>query len=126
MATAGTGNTVLSNSIFSNRGSMSLRETLRWFRQWVPFGARTIWYGTISLLFGPFTRERRASLWAMRKWSIGSARGLGVRWEIDGLDNPTAEALAVWIYDHLALLLADLAAVEVRETCTAGVVYRGS
>ncbi len=45
--------------------------------------------------------------------------------ELDGLDNPTSEVLAVWVWDHVESALPDLAAVEVRETCTAGCTYRG-
>jgi 6-pyruvoyltetrahydropterin/6-carboxytetrahydropterin synthase len=45
--------------------------------------------------------------------------------DVDGLDNPTSEVLAVWLWDRLAPALPDLAAVEVRETCTAGCTYRG-
>ena len=44
--------------------------------------------------------------------------------EVDGLDNPTSENLARWIWDRLAAVLA-LAEVVVRETCTSGVAYRG-
>jgi 6-pyruvoyltetrahydropterin/6-carboxytetrahydropterin synthase len=45
--------------------------------------------------------------------------------EIDGLDNPTSEVLAQWIWDHLRPALPDLSQVVVRETCTSGCVYRG-
>lgn len=45
--------------------------------------------------------------------------------EIDGLENPTSEVLAKWIWDRLAPALPLLAHVEVKETCTAGCVYRG-
>ena len=44
--------------------------------------------------------------------------------EVEGLDNPTSENLARWIWDRLAGSLA-LAEVVVRETCTSGVAYRG-
>jgi len=44
--------------------------------------------------------------------------------EIEGLENPTSEVLARWIWERLAPDLP-LAAVEVRETCTTGCVYRG-
>ena len=44
--------------------------------------------------------------------------------EIEGLDNPTSENLARWIWDHLDRSLP-LAKVVVRETCTSGVEYRG-
>ena len=45
--------------------------------------------------------------------------------EIDGLENPTSENVAVWIWDRLKPALPLLAAVEVSETCTARCVYRG-
>jgi 6-pyruvoyltetrahydropterin/6-carboxytetrahydropterin synthase len=45
--------------------------------------------------------------------------------EIDGLDNPTSEVLATWIWDRLRPTLPDLSQVVVRETCTSGCVYRG-
>lgn len=44
--------------------------------------------------------------------------------EIAGLENPTSEVLARWIWRALASHLP-LSAVEVRETCTTGCVYRG-
>ncbi|MDQ2811793.1 MAG: 6-carboxytetrahydropterin synthase QueD [Actinomycetota bacterium] len=44
--------------------------------------------------------------------------------EIAGLENPTSEVLACWIWDRLAATLP-LSAVAVRETCTCGCVYRG-
>lgn len=45
--------------------------------------------------------------------------------EIPGLENPTSEVLARWIWDRMAPLLPELWAVSVRETCTAGCTYRG-
>jgi 6-pyruvoyltetrahydropterin/6-carboxytetrahydropterin synthase len=44
--------------------------------------------------------------------------------EVEGLDNPTSENLAHWIWDRLIGNLP-LAEVIVRETCTSGVAYRG-
>jgi 6-pyruvoyltetrahydropterin/6-carboxytetrahydropterin synthase len=44
--------------------------------------------------------------------------------EIPGLENPTSEVLAKWIWDRLASSLP-LARIEVKETCTSGCVYRG-
>ena len=57
---------------------MDLHSAIRATRQWVPFSARTIAYGTISLTLGPLTRDRRASLWAMRRWCQTSARALNI------------------------------------------------
>jgi 6-pyruvoyltetrahydropterin/6-carboxytetrahydropterin synthase len=45
--------------------------------------------------------------------------------EIDGLDNPTSEVVAMWIWDQLAGSLPDLSSVVVRETCTSGCVFTG-
>jgi 6-pyruvoyltetrahydropterin/6-carboxytetrahydropterin synthase len=45
--------------------------------------------------------------------------------EVPGLENPTSELLARWIWDRLAPSLPGLCAVTVRETCTSGCEYRG-
>lgn len=45
--------------------------------------------------------------------------------EIEGLENPTSENLAVWIWNRLKPELPELSAVEVLETCTSGCIYRG-
>ena len=45
--------------------------------------------------------------------------------EIEGLENPTSEILAQWIWHRLAPDLPGLTQIVVRETCTAGCVYRG-
>lgn len=45
--------------------------------------------------------------------------------EVQGLENPTSEVLAKWIWDRLRPSVPILVAVEVRETCTAGCIYRG-
>ena len=44
--------------------------------------------------------------------------------EVDGLENPTSENLARWIWDRLDGAIP-LSGVVVRETCTSGVAYRG-
>jgi len=44
--------------------------------------------------------------------------------EIEGLENPTAEIMAVWIFDRLKADLPQLTDVAVRETPTAEAVYR--
>ena len=43
--------------------------------------------------------------------------------DIDGLDNPTSENLAAWIWNRLDI--AGLSQITVRETCTSGCIYRG-
>ncbi len=45
--------------------------------------------------------------------------------EIPGLENPTSENLAKWIFDKLKPQLNLLEAVVVQETCTAGCIYKG-
>jgi 6-pyruvoyltetrahydropterin/6-carboxytetrahydropterin synthase len=45
--------------------------------------------------------------------------------EIEGLENPTSEVVAVWLWRKLKAGLPSLASVEVRETCTTGCIYRG-
>jgi 6-pyruvoyltetrahydropterin/6-carboxytetrahydropterin synthase len=45
--------------------------------------------------------------------------------EIEGLDNPTSEVLAGWIWARVAPQLPQLTAVMVAETCDARCVYRG-
>jgi len=45
--------------------------------------------------------------------------------EIPGLENPTSEILARWVWERLKPVLPALSKVEVRETCTAGCVYTG-
>jgi len=45
--------------------------------------------------------------------------------EINGLENPTSEVIARWIWDRLAPTLPGLCSVRVQETCTAGVEYEG-
>jgi 6-pyruvoyltetrahydropterin/6-carboxytetrahydropterin synthase len=45
--------------------------------------------------------------------------------EIPGLENPTSENLARWIWNQLKPELPELHRVIVRETCTAGCIYDG-
>lgn len=45
--------------------------------------------------------------------------------EIEGLENPTSENVAKWIWDKLQPKLPLLTEVVVAETCTARAVYRG-
>ncbi len=45
--------------------------------------------------------------------------------EVPGLDNPTSENLAKWIWDRLIPDLGGLQEVIVRETCASGCSYRG-
>lgn len=45
--------------------------------------------------------------------------------DVDGLENPTSEMLAIWIWDHLAPALDGLLRITVHETCTARCSYFG-
>jgi len=45
--------------------------------------------------------------------------------DIAGLENPTSENLARWIWQKLKPELPLLSKVVVKETCTSGCVYRG-
>ncbi|MER5731263.1 6-carboxytetrahydropterin synthase QueD [Streptomyces sp. NPDC002138] len=45
--------------------------------------------------------------------------------EVPGLENPTSEVLARWIWERLSDALP-LSSVTVRETATSGCVYRGA
>jgi 6-pyruvoyltetrahydropterin/6-carboxytetrahydropterin synthase len=45
--------------------------------------------------------------------------------EVPGLENPTSELLARWLWQALAPGLPSLAAVIVHETCDARCIYRG-
>jgi 6-pyruvoyltetrahydropterin/6-carboxytetrahydropterin synthase len=45
--------------------------------------------------------------------------------EIEGLENPTSERLAIWIWERLRPVLPLLSAIVVHETCTSGCRYTG-
>jgi 6-pyruvoyltetrahydropterin/6-carboxytetrahydropterin synthase len=45
--------------------------------------------------------------------------------DIEGLENPTSENLARWIWDRLCPQLPELSKVIVQETCNAGCIYTG-
>lgn len=45
--------------------------------------------------------------------------------DIEGLENPTSERIAAWIWAQTRPALPGLAKVVVHETCTAGSVYTG-
>jgi 6-pyruvoyltetrahydropterin/6-carboxytetrahydropterin synthase len=44
---------------------------------------------------------------------------------VEGLENPTSENLARWIWIRLRATLPALSKIVVRETCASGCVYRG-
>lgn len=45
--------------------------------------------------------------------------------EIAGLENPTSENIARWIWEQTRPLLPALSKVELYETCTSGCIYAG-
>jgi 6-pyruvoyltetrahydropterin/6-carboxytetrahydropterin synthase len=45
--------------------------------------------------------------------------------EIEGLENPTSENLAIWIWQQLKSDLEGLSKIVVQETCNAGCIYYG-
>lgn len=46
--------------------------------------------------------------------------------DVKGLENPTSENLARWIWMQLVPQLSGLSKVVVRETCTSGCVFTGA
>lgn len=45
--------------------------------------------------------------------------------EVEGLENPTSENLARWIWERLKPTLPVLSKIVIQETCTSGCVYTG-
>ena len=45
--------------------------------------------------------------------------------DIAGLENPTSENLAVWLWQHLKPVLSGLSAIQVMESHDSGCIYRG-
>ena len=45
--------------------------------------------------------------------------------EVKGLENPTSENLARWIWERLKPTLPALSKIVIQETCTSGCVYTG-
>ncbi len=45
--------------------------------------------------------------------------------EIEGLENPTSENIARWLWERLQPTLPHLCKIVVQETCNAGCIYRG-
>ncbi len=78
-------------------------ELYRAAKQWGPFAAKTAWYGSLSCAFGPLTRDRRASLWAMRRWCQSSTRGLSIEVEAEGLEH-VPEGPFVYCSNHQSIV----------------------
>ncbi|MEM7356482.1 MAG: 6-carboxytetrahydropterin synthase QueD [Acidobacteriota bacterium] len=45
--------------------------------------------------------------------------------DIEGLENPTSESIARWIWVRIEPAMPGLSKVVVRETCNTGCIYRG-
>lgn len=45
--------------------------------------------------------------------------------KVEGLENPTAENIAIWFWNKLKTMLPDLSKIELKETATTGVIYSG-
>lgn len=79
---------------------MWIRDLLHFLAQYVPFSIRTIAFGMISLVFGPLTRDHRASVWAMRRWSEANARALRIRVEVRGQEQVPTDGAFVYCANH--------------------------
>jgi 6-pyruvoyltetrahydropterin/6-carboxytetrahydropterin synthase len=45
--------------------------------------------------------------------------------DIEGLENPTCEKIAVWLWDKIKPQLPQLSRIELNETLTSGCIYGG-
>ena len=45
--------------------------------------------------------------------------------DIEGLENPTSEVLAKWLWERLKPVLPGLSKIVINETCTSGCIYQG-
>lgn len=45
--------------------------------------------------------------------------------EIPGLENPTTEFFAIWLWENIQPLLPHLKKIELSETGSSGVIYEG-
>jgi 6-pyruvoyltetrahydropterin/6-carboxytetrahydropterin synthase len=45
--------------------------------------------------------------------------------EINGLENPTSENIAIWLWNKIILLAPNLSSIRVMETCNSGCEYSG-
>lgn len=46
--------------------------------------------------------------------------------DIEGLENPTCERIAVWLWDRIKPEMPGLSKIELYETPTSGAIYEGS
>ena len=45
--------------------------------------------------------------------------------DVEGLENPTSEVTAKWLFDRIKAKLPELVAITFHETCDARCIYRG-
>tara|TARA_B110000503_G_scaffold123900_1_gene189917 strand:+ start:279 stop:629 length:351 start_codon:yes stop_codon:yes gene_type:complete len=45
--------------------------------------------------------------------------------EIDGLENPTSENIAIWLWEKIILSAPNLSSIRIMETCNSGCEYSG-
>ena len=45
--------------------------------------------------------------------------------DIPGLENPTAENITIWIWNQIKPMLTNLSRIELYDTPTTGVIYKG-
>jgi len=88
--------------IFREGGDMGWGQRAQWFRQWVPFGLRTVGWGSLSVTVGPFTKGQ-VSTWCAKKWSQSSAKGLRIYIEATGPEN-VPEGGFVYASNHESLV----------------------
>jgi 6-pyruvoyltetrahydropterin/6-carboxytetrahydropterin synthase len=46
--------------------------------------------------------------------------------DIPGLENPTSEVIARWLWQEIKAVLPALSKIVVKETCTSGCIYTGA
>lgn len=83
---------------------MGPSDAWRAAKQWVPFAARTAFYGTVSCTLGPLTPDHRASLWAMRTWCRKSAKGADLEVAAEGLENVPKDGAFVYCSNHQSIV----------------------
>jgi 1-acyl-sn-glycerol-3-phosphate acyltransferase len=79
------------------------RAAVDWVAHWVPFAARTVFFGSVSLILGPLTPQRRASHWAMKAWSRSCLRLLRISVDVQGVENVPHGGFA-YASNHQSLL----------------------
>ncbi len=83
---------------------MSPLDLYRAVKQWGPFAAKTAYYGSLSCALGPFTKDHRASLWAMQRWCKSSVHGLHIEVDVDGLENVPQDSAFVYCTNHQSIV----------------------